>query len=99
MGNISHPPSETIHWTPYVAACFLFYIILCSLLRFQRRDALRKKFNFPDRQSLSRMTNVEAQAIITEVAELEFPRIYYTSVQFALFKVGIPYMLALSSFC
>ena len=37
------------------------------------------------------MTNVDAQAIIMYLLELEFPRLYYTSLQFALFKTyGIP---------
>ncbi|KAG4428732.1 hypothetical protein IFR05_015782 [Cadophora sp. M221] len=78
-------------WTPYVAGGFLFYILLCSALRFNRRDAMLKKFSFTDRKSLARMTNIEAQAIMCQLAELEFPKIYYTSVQFALFKTyGIP---------
>jgi hypothetical protein len=48
---------------------------------------MHKKYNFPDKASLSKMTNVEAQAIMQYLAELEFPKIYETSVQFALFKV------------
>lgn len=40
-----------------------------------------KKFGFTDRKSLARMTNVEAQTIMCQLAELEFPKIYYTSVQ------------------
>ncbi|PVH74715.1 hypothetical protein DL98DRAFT_519052 [Cadophora sp. DSE1049] len=78
-------------WTSYVVSGFLFYIILCSALRFNRRNAMLKKYNFTGRKSLARMTNVEAQAIMGLLAELEFPKIYYTSVQFALFKTyGIP---------
>jgi hypothetical protein len=50
---------------------------------------MAKWFNYPDRKSLSRMTNVEAQKILAYVGELEFPRMYYTSIQFALFKVGL----------
>lgn len=48
---------------------------------------MAKKFNYPDRASFSRMTNVDAQAIVQYVAELEFPKIYEMSLQFALFKV------------
>lgn len=40
-----------------------------------------KKYKFTGRKSLARMTNVEAQAIMGQLAELEFPKIYYTSVQ------------------
>ncbi len=50
---------------------------------------MHRKFYFPDRKSLAKMTNVEAQLITQYMAELEFPKIYYTSVQFALFKVSL----------
>lgn len=50
---------------------------------------MHKKFNFPTKQSFSRMTNVEAQQITTYVGELEFPKLYETSLQFALFRVSV----------
>lgn len=91
MGTLSALPQWANHLSFLVPLFFAFYICLCSFLRFQRRDAMQKKFNFPDRQSLSGMTNVDAQAIIMYLLELEFPRLYYTSIQFALFKTyGIP---------
>ena len=31
---------------------------------------MHKKFNYPDRESLSRMTNVDAQAIMAYIGEL-----------------------------
>jgi hypothetical protein len=65
----------------------LLYPLLCSVLRFRRREAMRKKFNYPDKASFSRMTNDDAQAIIQYTAELEFPTSYEMSLQFALFKV------------
>jgi len=65
------------------------YLLLCSALRFRRRDALRQ--DFPDRQSLSHMSNVEAQKIVNCLTELEFPFIIITSLQFGLFKVGGPW--------
>jgi len=34
------------------------------------------------------MTNVEAQQISKYIAELEFPRMFVTSLQFALFQVS-----------
>jgi hypothetical protein len=49
---------------------------------------MHKKFNYPTKESFSKMTNVDAQAIITYLGELEFPKIYLTSLQFALFKVS-----------
>ncbi|RFU30027.1 hypothetical protein B7463_g6329, partial [Scytalidium lignicola] len=52
---------------------------------------MQKKFNYPNRASLSKMTNVDAQAILRYVSELEFPKLVTTSLQFALFKTyGIP---------
>ena len=43
---------------------------------------------------MSKMTNVDAQAILTQLAELEFPRMYETALQFALFKVQYPASIA-----
>jgi len=78
-----------ISWSPYLVTALLGYVGLCSLLRFRRRDAMAKKFNFPDRASFARMTTVEAQAITQVLAELEFPKLYELSIQFALFKVTL----------
>jgi hypothetical protein len=50
---------------------------------------MHKKFNYPTKESFSKMTNVDAQAIIRYMAELEFPKIFEISIQFALFKVSI----------
>lgn len=73
---------EQASWTPHIIIFgLLSYTILCWLLRFQRRDAKLKKYGFVDRKSLARMTNVEAQEITNYMAELEFPKIYYTSIQ------------------
>lgn len=79
--------SSTKKWTPYVFTLVAFYAVLCSLLRYQRRDALHKKLGLSDRRPLSEMTVVEAQSITAHLAEFEFPKIFYTSIQFALFKV------------
>lgn len=68
-----------------VLALLPLYLLVCSTLRFRRRDALQK--GFPNRASLARMTTVEAQSIVNKLAELEFPYTFLTSLQFALFKV------------
>jgi uncharacterized protein YqeY len=72
---------EQAAWIPYIVVGLLAYTLLCSLLRFQRRDAMLKQYGFTDRQSLARMTNTEAQEIMMYMSELEFPKIYYTSIQ------------------
>lgn len=77
-----------LSWGSYLVPVVLLYPIVCSALRFRRRDAMRKKFNYSDKASLSRMTNVDAQAIIEYIAELEFPKLFEMSLQFALFKVS-----------
>lgn len=83
------PPSK-------VGATVLAYIILCSSLRFRRVRRMKKKLNNPDRKALAKMTNVEAQSIIGELYQYEFPMVFLKSLQFALFKVVIPCHLILA---
>lgn len=77
------------HWAPYIVSAFLAYMIVCSQLRYQRQRTMHKKLGFSDRKSLSRMTNDEAQSILTYLGELEFPKLMEMSLQFALFKESI----------
>ncbi|PBP24545.1 hypothetical protein BUE80_DR004567 [Diplocarpon rosae] len=91
LSSPTPPPSPNSRTVPLFVASLLAYLVLCSLLRYQRRDAKVKKYGFTDREAMKKMSNVEAQEIITYLAELEFPKVYYTSIQFALFKTyGIP---------
>ena len=48
---------------------------------------MHRKFGYATRESLAKMSNVDAQEIMTYLGQLEFPRIYLASLQFALFKV------------
>ena len=75
-----------------VGAVVLVYVLLCSSLRRRRVRHQAKKLNYPDRKSMSKMTNVEAQGIIQEMSEWEFPTFFLKSLQFALFKVDNPYL-------
>jgi hypothetical protein len=68
---------------------FLLYPILCSSLRFRKRNAMHKKFHYPDRKSFASMTNSDAQQIVKYIAQWEFPKMYTTSLQFGLFKVRL----------
>lgn len=63
------------------------YALLCNILRFRRRDELAKKYGYHDRASLAKMTTTEAQEILKTLSELEWPTVYLTSLEFALFKV------------
>ncbi|KAI9675794.1 MAG: hypothetical protein M1829_003219 [Trizodia sp. TS-e1964] len=81
------------HWKGSLVLLCIAYPILVKLLRFRRVEAMHKKFNYPTRQSLSRMTIDDAQAIQSYLAQLEFPKIFQTSLQFALFRTyGFPDM-------
>ncbi|KAL3420706.1 hypothetical protein PVAG01_07151 [Phlyctema vagabunda] len=96
MANITQAVPETASSSSsprgtYIILGLLCYVSLCSFLRLRRRDAMEKKFGYTDLASLASMTNADAQKIMSYLAELEFPKVYLTSLQFALFKTyGIP---------
>lgn len=52
---------------------------------------MRRRFNYPDRESLSRMTNEDAQKIVHAVSVYEFPLLYDLALKYAIFKVGFRY--------
>lgn len=73
---------------PYI---FTIYLILIRLLRYRRAEATERRYGSSAQKPLAAMTATEAQAIIAILAEREFPRIFASSVFFALFKTyGIP---------
>ncbi|KAK3682326.1 hypothetical protein B0T22DRAFT_470839 [Podospora appendiculata] len=84
-------------WTP-VAARWTYglgglaaYLLLVRLLRYRRRDAMTRKYNYPTRSAMAAMTIEEATAINRQIIHLEFPIVYNKSLFFALFKTyGIP---------
>lgn len=51
---------------------------------------MRKRLNYPDRESLSRMTNEDAQKIVYYLSIYEFPVLYDFSLRYAIFKVSSP---------
>ncbi|KAJ6120530.1 hypothetical protein N7523_004810 [Penicillium sp. IBT 18751x] len=83
-------------WLPYALAFLLGYPLLIRALRYQRVNSLPKKYNYPTRESMAKMTDEEAFQIQKAVAQLEFPFIFIKSLQFALFRTyGIPTISAL----
>ncbi|KAF3903561.1 hypothetical protein AA313_de0202344 [Arthrobotrys entomopaga] len=79
--------------SPYLLASGIFaaYLLLCSVLRFRRMNWMRDHYGYRTRESFSKMTLEDAQAIHVDLAELEFPRVFSASIFFALFKTyGIP---------
>lgn len=75
-------------WLLLGTTVFASYALLCNALRFMRRDQLQKKYGYYDRESMARMTTTEAQEIIKTLSESEWPLVFMTSVEFALFKVS-----------
>src|SRR3954469_18753875 len=73
-------------WSTW-AAILAAYMVLCSMLRYRFERAMLKKFNYPDRLSLARMTNDDAQAILRYLITQEFPAFYKLGLQLGLFKV------------
>ncbi|KAF9869665.1 hypothetical protein CkaCkLH20_12852 [Colletotrichum karsti] len=69
-----------------LAALFAGWVILCSALRFRRINNLQKRMGYTDRVSLARMTNDDAQIILRNMIEFEFPKFYTLALQFAIFK-------------
>ena len=80
-------------WELFFVPAFLIYILLVHLLRHQRAKGLEKRFSPAGRASFCRMTTNDAQAILKDLTELEFPKFFGFSIIFALFKVRSPYSL------
>ena len=66
----------------------LAYMAVVSMLRYRRAAYLQKKYNFTTRASFRTMSMDDAQAILKDLTELEFPKIFGFSIIFALFKGG-----------
>lgn len=69
---------------------FLGYLILVRALRYRRRDGMAKKFNYPNRAAMAKMTVEEAYDIMEYLSELEFPYIWAMAGFFGFFNVCVP---------
>lgn len=83
-------------WFYLTLPTVLLYIILVYNLRHRRAKYLPMKFNLLSRESYRRMTTDEAQSILKDLTELEFPKIFGFSVIFALFKARSTFLLLIS---
>nr|F1DBA8.1 RecName: Full=ER-bound oxygenase mpaB; AltName: Full=Mycophenolic acid biosynthesis cluster protein B [Penicillium brevicompactum]ADY00129.1 MpaB [Penicillium brevicompactum] len=84
-------PYSRTQWLPIFVGFLIGYPILIRALRYKRHGEMKKKFYFPTRESMAEMTDEEAFLIQKEMAQLEFPFMFLTSGQFALFRTyGIP---------
>lgn len=84
--TLSQRPTSSWPYTLPVGA-ILLYALACRILRYRARDRIHKKYNYPTRESFSKMTNDDAQAIGQFLGEMEFPYFYVTALSFGLFKV------------
>lgn len=75
-------------WTWLVIPGLMAYMVIVRIFRYQRARNIPLKHGLRDRASYARMTNDQAQAILKDLTELEFPKVFGFSVIFALFKVG-----------
>jgi hypothetical protein len=97
--NLLVPAHRALNNIPQAAfgAAVVIYVVLCASVRFRRVRRMQRKLNFSNRKSLSKMTNVEAQSILLELAQWEFPTLFRASLQLALFKVSRFMLLLLST--
>ena len=75
--------------TILVFLSLLFYITVIYLLRFRRAKSLKARYSPAGRASFSKLTTNDAQAILKDLTELEFPKFFGFSIIFALFKVHL----------
>ncbi|KAH8682555.1 hypothetical protein BX600DRAFT_485795 [Xylariales sp. PMI_506] len=73
-------------WKSYIVPGTLGYLLLVRALRYRREKSMLKRYGFQTRESLAKMTVLDAHHIIKELATLEFPSFLVTALQFGLFK-------------
>jgi hypothetical protein len=74
-------------WLPYSVVLLIGWPLLTTSLRYRRLNQLQKKYNYPTRESLAKMTDEEAYEIQLAMGQLEFPMMFVKALQFALFRV------------
>lgn len=77
-------------WRFLFLPALLVYLVLVHLLRDRRAKSLERRFSPAGRASFCRMTTNDAQAILKDLTELEFPKFFGFSIIFALFKARSP---------
>ena len=77
-------------WKCLLLPALLVYILLVHCLRDRRAKSLERRFSPAGRVSFCRMTTNDAQAILKDLTELEFPKFFGFSIIFALFKARSP---------
>lgn len=92
----SQPLSEAVEavisaplqkWLPYSVVLLIGWPLVTRSLRYRRLKQLHKKYNFPTRESMAKMTDEEAYEIQLTIGQFEFPFMFVKALQFALFRV------------
>ncbi|PNS16452.1 hypothetical protein CAC42_186 [Sphaceloma murrayae] len=69
----------------------LLYLVLVRILRYRRASSLPSKYSIRSRADFATLTEDQAQDVLKDLVELEFPKFMGFSIVFALFKTyGIP---------
>jgi hypothetical protein len=72
-------------------AGLVVYFFTVRRLRYRRRDAIKRKHGMHSRSDFSSLTADQAQDVLKDLVEMEFPKLMGFSIVFALFKTyGIP---------
>jgi hypothetical protein len=83
-------------WRTCAGLCLCIYFCAVAVFRWRRARTTPKKYNMQRRESFATMTTDDAQAILRDLTEMEFPKVMGLSIIFALFKTyGIPSVSAL----
>lgn len=69
---------------PWLLAVLFVYPLIQQYLRYQRLNAMEKKYNYRTRQDLAGMTDKEAWEIMKNIAELEFCTIFEKGMNLVL---------------
>jgi len=64
----------------------LLYLFIVRRLRYQRVDAIKRKHGMLSRENFRNLTADQAQDVLKELVEMEFPQLFGFSTVFALFK-------------
>ena len=62
------------------------YMALVRLLRYRKRNSIARQYPYKTRADFAKMTADEAQAILKQVFQVEFPFLTEKALQFALFR-------------
>lgn len=87
VNNRYDSPVYQVSWSMALALTLVAYATACSFLRFRRFKDVHARFKYPDRESFSRMTNEDAQAIVHTMSSWECPLFFDLGLRYALFKV------------